>query len=97
MPTKSNWSDPERFRHVINDRIILVTVESDCYRLEVSENKVTARQERSITEVAFSVIFLLKLAQKEKRELFQCLRWQSMLVKIWQMLFQRYMLLVGVI
>ena len=43
-----DWSDPERFRHVISDRIILVTVESNCYRLEVSENKVTSRQEYAL-------------------------------------------------
>ena len=28
-----DWSDPERFRHVINDRIIFVTIDSDCYCL----------------------------------------------------------------
>lgn len=43
-----DWSDPERFKQVIADRVLFFTVESKCYRLEVEENSVTCREEECL-------------------------------------------------
>ena len=43
-----DWSDPERFRGVIVDKVIFMIVECKAYRLQVVENKVTSMPEEDL-------------------------------------------------
>jgi len=43
-----DWSDLERFKIIISERVIFVTVESECYQLRVKESKVVSRRELSL-------------------------------------------------
>lgn len=40
-----DWSDPVRFKAAISERVIFVTVESECHQLEVVDNQVVSRRE----------------------------------------------------
>ena len=44
----NDWSDPERFKAVIAEKVIFVTVESECHRIEVVDNMVISRREVSL-------------------------------------------------
>ena len=44
----ADWSDPDRFKALIADRIIFLTVESVAYRLQVTSNKVTTTPEEAL-------------------------------------------------
>ena len=43
-----DWSDPERFKATIADRALFFTLESECHKVEVVENKVVSRIEQSL-------------------------------------------------
>ena len=43
-----DWSDPVRFKAAISERVLFVTVESECHQLEVIDNKVVSRKEDSL-------------------------------------------------
>ena len=43
-----DWSDPKRFETIISERVILVTVESECYQLRVTDSKVVSGRELSL-------------------------------------------------
>ncbi|CAB4001853.1 Hypothetical predicted protein [Paramuricea clavata] len=44
----ADWSDPDRFKTMIANRIILVTVASVAYRLQVTSDKVTSTPEEAL-------------------------------------------------
>ena len=43
-----DWSDPKCFETIISERVIFVTVESECYQLRVTDSKVVSRRELSL-------------------------------------------------
>ena len=43
-----DWSDPKRFETIISERVVFVTVESECYQLRVTDSKVVSRRELSL-------------------------------------------------
>ena len=43
-----DWSDPKRFKTIISERVIFVTVESECYQPRMTDSKVVSRRELSL-------------------------------------------------
>ena len=45
----NDWSDPERFKAMIGDRVIVLTLEGTAYRLQVKNNKVSSTPEETLS------------------------------------------------
>ena len=45
----NDWSDPERFKAMIEDRVVVLTLEGTAYRLQVVSNRVSSTSEETLS------------------------------------------------